>query len=99
MALRVRVGIAGGIGLAMTDWQPIETYPNDGHPVQVRTRGGYVLKAFLGSCICEGPEGPVDAWAASIEGDNPPCWTDGICWESNEDEKPSDPPVEWREHP
>jgi len=47
---------------------------------------------FLDSdeCACGG-------WVAQEEGNHPPCWDDGACWESNSDGMPSDPPIGWKE--
>lgn len=37
-----------------------------------------------------------DQWVASIEGEHPPCWTEGACWQSNEDEVGSLRPTHYR---
>jgi len=37
-----------------------------------------------------------DQWQAAIEGEHPPCWSDGACWENNEDDSSSLPPEAWR---
>jgi hypothetical protein len=39
------------------------------------------------------------AWAFVTEQEPPACWTDGICWEVNEDGIPSVKPVAWKEVP
>ena len=38
------------------------------------------------------------AWATADEYEPlaPECWTDGVCWGSNDDNKPSRKPVAWR---
>lgn len=39
-----------------------------------------------------------ETWATAEEHEPkcPACWTDGVCWGSNEDNKPSRQPVAWR---
>jgi len=40
-----------------------------------------------------------DQWQAAVEGEHPPCWSDGACWESNADEIGSLQPNAWRPLP
>ncbi len=79
-------------------WRSIESAPPM-VDVLVQTAGGCVFKAHLSPGAAEDENGPCDAWCAAYEGVHPKCWTDGICWASNEDEEPSDPPVRWRAAP
>lgn len=55
-------------------------------PVVVRTAAGRVFAAYVGHN---------GVWSAADLVVRPPCWTDGICWQSNEDGEPSDPVVAW----
>ena len=75
-------------------WRDIASAPRDNSHVIVRTALGRVFSAFMGTPVV-GESGDDLAWTAADEGIHPPCWTDGICWSSNEDEEPSDPPVAW----
>ena len=79
------------------DWQPIETAPKDGTPIQAEIPGegsdfviawvhGYYDADFK-ICGC---------WAVVEDQEPPSCWTDGVCWESNEDEVPSKKPTRWK---
>jgi len=44
-------------------------------------------------------EEPCDQWQATREGEHPPCWSDGCCWASNEDENASLQPTSWSPAP
>ena len=41
----------------------------------------------------------VSAWVAEEDDAAPDCWTEGVCWKSNENFEESDPPVAWRYPP
>ncbi|CAM5194471.1 hypothetical protein BTHI11S_00354 [Bosea thiooxidans] len=84
----------------MSDWAQIRSAPKDGRDIEVLTSGGFEMKARWESrgFINEAGE-DCGAWVASEEGKHPPCWSEGACWESNEDEMPSDPPIMWRPSP
>ena len=64
-------------------------------PVIVQTMSGCVFRAHYGETTEDGDGRDCDTWAAEDEGIHPPCWTDGLCWASNEDGEPSDQPVKW----
>ena len=66
-------------------WRPTETAPSVKN-VFVFLESGQTLYAFY----------HVDGyWCATYENQAPPCWTDGICWGSNEDLEPSIRPLLW----
>lgn len=73
-------------------WRDIASAPTD-RSVIVRTKGGLIFRAAFDGEV-EGPDGPCWAWQAD-EDLHPRCWTDAICWSSNEDDEPSDPPAYW----
>lgn len=76
-------------------FNPIDTAPLDGTPVEVKTAGGFTFKAaFQDHGFMNELEEECGCWVAEGEGE-PECWTDGVCWESNADERPSDPPIGW----
>ncbi len=78
-------------------WQPIETAPRD-RPIIIITRGGHPVRVHRVCVECE--DGPGWTWGTMEEMDPcPACWTDGTCWELNEDEEESDPPVWWCDLP
>jgi len=76
-------------------WKPIETAPADGETIELRTVKGYKLLGFLQGGHLDKDENEIYAWSCPDE-DHPDCWTDGVCWESNEDELKSDQPKWWR---
>lgn len=76
-------------------WQSIESAPV-GRPVQVITHGGFVLKARLRSGFVNELGKQVLGWVAEDGQKYPPCWDDGVCWESNSEGAASDAPVQWR---
>jgi len=75
-------------------WQPIET-ARYGETVEVKV-GSMTLLAKLLHNHSENEHGSCDQWVAAIEGEHPPCWSDGCCWDSNEDEITSLQPTAWR---
>lgn len=80
------------------EWQPIETAPKDGTPIQARIPGygqdniiAWILGGFFDS---DGEE--TGCWCFVEEGQEPPDdWTDGVCWEVNGDEVRSTFPTHW----
>lgn len=75
-------------------WQPIDTAP---YNVDLTIRAGSMtFKAMLCPDVSMNEHGEhCDQWQATIEGQHPPCWSDGCCWESNEDEIMSLQPDAW----
>lgn len=71
--------------------------PEENKIVLVTTKGGkeFLARHCFGVAVDEN-ENPCWSWCAFDEDDYPDCWTDGICWTSNDDQKPSDPVVSWR---
>ena len=81
----------------MSDWQPIETAPRDGTEIQVAIpgHGADNIVAWLDGLECdEGTD--CGGWCFVSDQEPPDCWTDGICWASNEDGVPSVQPTHWR---
>lgn len=68
--------------------QDISTAPYD-TPVDVKV-GGMTFGAILRRGASVNSDGEdCDQWQATVEGEHPPCWTDGACWESNSYGAPS----------
>jgi hypothetical protein len=81
----------------MGDWQKIASAPKDGSDIEILTAGGFEMLARFELLGFEDEDGKsVGSWVASVEGRHPDCWSDGACWQSNENEMPSDPPTMWR---
>lgn len=78
----------------MSAWYSIEIAPYN-EPVEIRV-GHMTIVARLLPDVSEDENGSCDQWAAEFEGEHPPCWSDGACWASNEDEIMSLQPTAWR---
>lgn len=80
---------------SLSQWQHINKAPRDGTVILVRTVGGYYLEAYWGDGLMNKAEQYCNGWFAAKEDIHPDCWTDGVCWEINADEEPSDQPDIW----
>jgi len=81
------------------EWLPIETVPYR-ETVEVRVGEGMAFRAqLLPDASMSDLDTACDQWQAAIEGEHPPCWSGGACWESNEDEISSLQPTAWRPLP
>lgn len=83
------------VGDVVPAWQAPGTAPyNEVVEVQV---GSMTFQArLLPDAAMSDMDTTCDQWAAENEGEHPPCWTDGCCWTSNENEDPSLPVTAWR---
>lgn len=76
-------------------WRPPDTAPPN---TEVEVRVGAMT--FLAKLVPDGgmnmDSTSCDQWQATREGEHPPCWSDGCCWASNEDENPSMSVEAWR---
>lgn len=79
----------------MEGWRPIETAPYD-TPVEVRVGSMTFLARLLPDASMSSLDETCDQWQAEIDGEHPPCWSEGACWSSNVDEVMSLQPTAWR---
>lgn len=79
------------------DWQPIETAPRDGTWIQARIpgHGSDNVIAWVGGLLNDKGE-ERGGWGYMEDGEPPDDWTDGVCWETNEDGLPSTNPTHWK---
>jgi hypothetical protein len=79
------------------DWQPIESAPRDGRPIQAKIpgHGSDSIIAWTNGLL-DSDEQDCGGWNY-LEGEPPDCWTDGICWEVNEDGVKSVSPTHWKQ--
>jgi hypothetical protein len=79
-------------------WEPIETAPKDGTPIQAKIPGNGSDNVIFWMCgLLDADENDCGGWAFAHEEQEPPdCWTDGVCWEVNGDGVPSVKPTHWK---
>lgn len=82
---------------APTMWQPIDTAPRDGTEIQAKIpgNGSDNVIAWLGGLI-DSDEKECSGWTFTRDQEPPDDWTDGICWEVNEDGVASVQPTHWK---
>lgn len=81
-------------------FKPISSAPLDGRDIQAIIPGhGWdnVIAWTSGYMNSEGED--CFCWAFTTDQEPPDCWTDGVCWEVNEDGARSIRPVAWKELP
>ena len=72
-------------------WQPMETAPKDGAPIQAKIPGHGSDNIIQWMCIYG-----YWTWGMDDGQDWPDSWDEGICWASNSSEQPSVLPVAWK---
>lgn len=83
----------------MSEWQDIASAPLN-TPVLVRVGEGMTFIArLLPDASMTTADETCDQWQAEYEDEHPPCWSDGCCWESNEDGNASLQPRGWQPLP
>lgn len=82
----------------MLDWQDIRTAPRDGTSIQAEIpgNGSDNIIAWLTDAYYDSDGRPCGGWTFMEDQEPPPCWTDGVCWDVNEDGKPSVKPTRWK---
>lgn len=83
------------------EWQPISTAPKGGIKIQARIpgHGEDNVIAWIEDALEDSDGNACGAWAFTEDQVPPECWTDGWCWEVNEDENRSTHPTHWKPLP
>ena len=81
-------------------WQSMENAPMDGTEIQAEIPGNGAdnVIAFQPGFV-DSEENSCGCWVFTRDQEPPSCWTDGACWEVNEDGKPSVKPTRWKPLP
>ena len=81
----------------MSDWQSMETAPQDGTAIQARIPG-HGSDNIIGwiDGLQDSRDNQCGGWAFMTEQEPPDSWTDGVCWEVNEDGVASVKPTHWK---
>lgn len=80
------------------NWLPMETAPVDGTEIRLRLKSGREITARMQPGFIGSDEQDCSCWVC-VDDKHPKSWTDGACWASNDEEKPSDPPTRWQPPP
>lgn len=83
----------------MSDWQPISTAPKNGTPIQAEIPGhgsDNVIAYQFGFANEDGDDDDCGAWVFVADQEPPDDWTDGVCWQINEDGVASTKPTRWK---
>jgi hypothetical protein len=81
----------------MSDWQPMETAPRNGTAIQAKIPGhGSDNIIAWEDGLLDSDGGHCGGWSFAESQEPPDDWTDGICWEVNEDGKRSTEPTAWK---
>jgi len=81
-------------------FRPMSEAPRDGTDIQaiIPGHGWDNVIAWVSGYMDEDGQ-DCCTWAFTTDQEPPACWTDGVCWESNEDEVPSIQPIAWKPLP
>lgn len=92
--------MAGGKETCMSEWEDISSAPRDGSEFQAEIPGNgsdNVIAWIDGLLDSDGND--CGSWAFTRDQEPPDCWTDGYCWDVNEDGVPSVKPTRWKPLP
>ena len=81
-------------------WQPMETAPRDGTWIQAEIPGNgsdNVIAWQIGYVDIDGVS--CGGWTFMTDQEPPADWTDGVCWDVNEDGVASTRPTRWKPLP
>lgn len=81
----------------MSEWQTMESAPRDGRCIQAKIPGhgaDNIIAWQDGFLTSE--EKDCCAWVMMDDQEPPDSWSDGVCWEVNEDGVPSVKPTHWK---
>ena len=77
-----------------TEWQEMETAPEDGTHIRLRLKSGRKITAAMQGGFVTSDEDQCSCWVC-LDDKHPKSWTEGVCWAVNSDFEASDPPTHW----
>lgn len=81
----------------MNDWRDIATAPIDGTPIQAKIPGhGSDNIIAWHDGFLDDNENDCGCWCFIEDQEPPDCWTDGVCWKTNEAGEKSVQPTHWK---
>jgi hypothetical protein len=80
-------------------WRDISSAPKDGTEVRLLLASGNTLNASMQSGFVDSMGRDCMCWVCSEEDHCPESWSDGACWENNENNEQSDQPTHWQPLP
>jgi transcription elongation factor Elf1 len=69
--------------------------PRNGTVVLLKVGESMSFDARWQEGFMDSDEQDCGCWVALHEGEHPPCWSEGVCWSSNQDESESIQPTAW----
>lgn len=81
---------------ANAGWYCFSTAPKDGRKIRVKTGEMTFLAKYEEHGYMNEGEADCGAWVACEENHHPPCWNDGVMWQSNENQCASETPTHWQ---
>lgn len=78
------------------EWQSMDSAPKDGRSIRLLTSEGFELTASWQDGYMNSEGENCACWVADEDSKYPDDWSEGVCWESNEDEIMSQQPTHFQ---
>lgn len=81
----------------MSEWNDMSAAPVEQTIILDIPSFGELKAKYSFGVACDDNDNDVYAWVSMEEDRYPECWTDGVCWEQNENLAQSVQPTRWKE--